>query len=120
MRRSHSQCDARYRATACGPGRARIRRTAAPSDGGPWLVPSGENSRPMSPRMPRGRRALMGSAIGGPDLRAASYRAADAGIRIAPRMRINRPGIRANFAGLVTFSELDVALGPEDLEGVDV
>jgi agmatinase len=35
-------------------------------------------------------------------------------------MRINRPGIRANFAGLVTFSELDVALGPDDLQGVDV
>jgi len=35
-------------------------------------------------------------------------------------MRVNRPGIRANFAGIVTFSDLDVALGPDDLEGVDV
>ncbi|HEY7280672.1 MAG TPA: agmatinase [Actinomycetota bacterium] len=35
-------------------------------------------------------------------------------------MRINRPGIQANFAGLVTFSDLDVALEPADLDGVDV
>ncbi len=35
-------------------------------------------------------------------------------------MRINRAGIRSNFAGLVTFSERDVALEPADLAGVDV
>ena len=35
-------------------------------------------------------------------------------------MKINRPGKRANFAGLVSFSDLDVVLDPAGLEGVDV
>jgi agmatinase len=35
-------------------------------------------------------------------------------------MQINRPGSRANFAGLVSFSDLDVVLDPSGLGGVDV